>query len=150
MLDILSNKEIIKLVDSSEEGVDENDPQTLIYKNIFPYLRIPSTQTKAMTNILIAVDKVGNLKRNPTFCSVRVTIWVLAHQEHMQVKNKNGNRIDLISDEIEKLFYGSSKYGFSKLKNFPSVEKLLGDKFIYREIIFATDERSSPYCAIGR
>jgi hypothetical protein len=150
MLDLLSSNNIIELIDSNEEGYNPNDTQTLIYKNIFPYLRVPKSQSKAMTNILIAVDKLGKLSSNPTFCKVRVTIWIISHQEHMYVKNRNGNRIDLISDEIERLFRGSRKYGFSEIDDFPNYEKLLNDSFVYREITFVTDDTVKPTCGIRR
>ncbi len=149
ILDILSNKKIVDLIDSKESGYEPQDPQTLIYRNIFPFLKVPDVQTNAMTNILIAVDKLGKHKTNPSYSNVRVTIWVLAHQEHMRMKNKAGSRIDVISDEIEKLFRGSKKYGFSELDDFPNYEKLLSEKFIYREIVFRTSELSKPVCGIG-
>ena len=54
--DIISNPNVVLGIDSRNSAVDSEYPDTLIYNNIFPYLRIPDIQTEADTYILLAVD----------------------------------------------------------------------------------------------
>ena len=104
--DIISVPDIIKNIDSQNPAVDTETPDSLIYKNIFPYLRIPDAQNKADTYILLAVDILNVNRKNPTFLDLRLIIWAMAHQECMQMEESESTRIDYLGEELRNLFDG--------------------------------------------
>jgi len=150
--DIISAPDIVKNIDSQNPAVDADMPDTLVYKNIFPYLRIPDAQNKADTYILLAVDILNVNRKNPTFVDLRLTIWVMAHQECMQMDESESTRIDYLGEELRNLFDGQPKYGFGILELNSSREIVLNERYQYRELIFHTTDLklSAEKRVIGR
>lgn len=148
MADIINCAPIVGAVESKSERYDPGAPDTLIYANIFPYLRIPETQNNTETYILIAVDMENVNRVNAAYCDIRITMWVMAHQWHMAMPDKNATRIDYISQELKKLFEGQRKYGFNKLELISNREHILNEKYQYRELIFVTNDLRQPANAL--
>ena len=134
---------IVEGIDSQSDKVDAESPDTLIYENLFPYLRIPDTTTKADTYIMVAVDAV-NIHKNRTYADYRITIWVLAHQHRMRMEGRSATRIDYLSDEIKKVLDRDLQYGFNKLELVANREIILNDKYLYREMRFEVPDLRMP------
>lgn len=148
--DICNCESIVEFIDSQNPSVDKEDNFSLIYQNVFPYLRIPSTQTKADAYVLLGVSKVNVNRHNHAYHDIEIVIWCLAHQERMQVKGKNGTRIDLLSNEVERLLEGTTKYGFNRLELISSKEIVLDPIYLYRDLIFRTNDLKHPVSMTGR
>ena len=148
--DIVGAPEIVDGIDSRSGGVVPGEPESLIYRNVFPYLRIPDTQNKADCYIMLAVDITGINGHNPTYASYLTSIWVLAHQERMRMEGRNGTRIDFLAERVKELFDGKQKFGFSAFELSSSREVILNEKYQYRELRFKCFDQRRPVGGAGR
>ena len=152
ILSILFNSETIvagidsqqPTIDVDEDGVDPDSPDTLVYNNLFPYLRIPETENEADTYILVAVDIININKTNPTYANYLITFWIMSHQKKMRMKGQNCTRIDYLSKEVKKLFDGNLEFGFNKLELISNKEVILNEKYQYRELRFVCSDQRHP------
>ena len=148
--DLINTPVIVEAINSQQPDVVTDEPDSLIYRNIFPYIRIPETQSKADTYILLSVDVDRINRNNKTYAMYRTVFWILAHKESMEMDNQNATRIDFISEEIMKLFDGKQKFGFSEFELISNREILLNEKYHYRELVFICNDLRHPVSALGR
>jgi hypothetical protein len=148
--DIVNTPVIVEAIDSQQPEAVTEEPDSLIYRNIFPYIRIPETQTKADTYILLSVDIDRINRHNKTYAVYRTMFWVLAHKESMEMEGQNATRIDFIGEELIKLFDGKHKFGFSEFELISNREILLNEKYHYRELTFICNDLRHPVSKLGR
>jgi hypothetical protein len=144
--DIINCPEIISGIDSQSQKVIKSEPDSLIYENIFPFLAIENTQTRADAYILLAVDVINPNKGNKFFKDMRITVWVFCSSARMRMDNQNAARIDYISAEVEKLLAGQTKYGYGVLELISNRELIYDPKYQYRELVFKTVDISKNVC----
>ena len=143
--DIYNNPKIVEAIDSQQLDVINEEPDTLMYRNLFPYMRVPETQNKADTYILLSVDIDRINRNNKTYAIYQTTIWVLAHEERMQMEaHYQATRIDYIAKILDDIFDGQRKFGFSEFELIASKEVLLDTKYHYRELVFICSDLRHP------
>lgn len=141
--DILSCPEVVDLLGIQDPDFNPEEPDSLVYENIFPYLRIPDTTTEAKTYVLLQVDLTRVNDKNSAYNEVRITLWAMAHESQMRLSDRSGTRIDRLGEALIELFDGRTKYGFSHgLELQMNREVILGGhpEFQYREIVFTTND----------
>jgi len=144
----ISSKTIVEGIDSQQEGVYY--PDDLIYRNIFPYGYIPSTEGKADAYLLMFVDIPNINRQNTSFVDMRVTLWVLVHKDRQKMKNKPATRADYLAEELRKLLDGNDNFGCGVLQMISNREIILDNSYIYRELIFhTTDMKQSSHSKVG-
>jgi hypothetical protein len=99
MSDILSNEEIVKLLNDNGEVVD--DAGSLVYSQVFPYEYIPNTVESERTFICCDVDVQKAM--NKTFLAPQIYIWVFTHKSLLKSPSGGGVRTDAICSEICKV-----------------------------------------------
>lgn len=111
MYDLLTNKEIVKLIDPTIKNMDEAY-ERLAYKRVFPYDYIPDTIEDAGTYVCFDVDiqKVTN----KTFLNPTIYIWLFTHKSQLRM-SEGGVRTDLLCAEIAEAINGSKYYGLGEL-----------------------------------
>lgn len=109
MEDLLTNKEIVGLINDS---IDGNDVTSLAYTNIFPYEYVPDTIESAKTFICFDVDVQESI--NKTFLLPTLYIWVFSHKSKLRLP-EGGVRTDKLTSEIAKAINGSRFYGLGEL-----------------------------------
>lgn len=109
MEDLLTNKEIVRLLDDTVEFVDAGK---LAYSNVFPYEYIPDTVEYAKTFICFDVDIQESL--NKTFLLPTLYIWVFSHKSKLRLP-EGGVQTDKLVSEIAKAINGSRFYGLGEL-----------------------------------
>lgn len=165
--DIFNNEEIVSLLEVSDTDIrnriDNDEPEALVYKNIFPFLLVPEFEDTADTYIMLGVDsEEPNWRHNQAYCNYQITVWVMCHKDRMEVSKEQVNtwkelrqhlkdigrikttdvepgvssRVDVISQLIMRMWHDESKFGFSPLELMSSKEVVLNVKFYYRELIF--------------
>lgn len=145
LLDIYGNERIVEAIDSQSPEYVPGEPDTLLYRNLFPFLRVPFTQNIADTYVLVAVDVDRVSRYNRTYAKYHTTIWSLAHLDRMEMPRRFGaTRIDYIAEELVALFHGQRKFGFSELELISNKEVLLDTKYLYRELVFVCDDLREP------
>lgn len=110
MEDLLTNEEIVKLVDNT---VNIGDSKLLAYSNVFPYEYIPDTVEEAKTFICFDVDVQESI--NKTFLRPTLYIWVFSHKSKLRLP-EGGVQTDKLVSEIAKAINGSHEYGLGELE----------------------------------
>lgn len=119
MGEILTNREIIRLLNADLAGLDPDDEEdmrkivdTLAYKQVFPYEFIPDTVEHGTSFICFDVDiqrASDKLYYYPT-----LYIWVFSHSSLL--RNEEGTIIpDAICSELANMLNGSRYYGLGEL-----------------------------------
>ena len=148
--DILFNQEdptlsadIVNAINSDFVGSEEE----LIYKNIFPYLRIPDTQTEATSYITMCVNMPKVSTKNYFFKDMLITINVIVHQDIMKMPSRySATRADYIGSIINKIFNGNKNYGNVPLEYVSDEESILMNKFFVRSLRFRCNELNTVRC----
>ena len=109
MEDLLTNPEIVKLLDNS---VELKNAKQLAYTHVFPYEYIPDTVEEAKTFICFDVDVQESI--NKTFLRPTLYIWVFSHKSKLRLP-EGGVQTDKLASEIAKAINGSRFYGLGEL-----------------------------------
>lgn len=109
MEDLLTNPEVVKLLDKS---VELKDASNLAYTHVFPYEYIPDTVEEAKTFICFDVDVQESI--NKTFLLPTLYIWVFSHKSKLRL-TEGGVQTDKLVSEIAKTINGSRLYGLGEL-----------------------------------
>ena len=109
MEDLLTNPEIVKLLDDS---VEMRNASSLAYTHVFPYEYIPDTVEHAKTFICFDVDVQESI--NKTFLLPTLYIWVFSHKSKLRLR-EGGVQTDKLASEIAKAINGSRFYGLGEL-----------------------------------
>lgn len=148
--DILYNKEDETLSNDIVMAINPqyiNNKQGLIYKHIFPYPRIPETQTETCSYITITVDMPRVSTKNYFFKDMLITVRVIVHQDLMKMEKEfSASRSDYIGALINKILNQNKNYGNTPLEYVSDVESILLDKFFVRELRFRCNELNKVRC----
>lgn len=109
MEDLLTNPEIVKLLDDS---VELKNAKQLAYTHVFPYEYIPDTVEEAKTFVCFDVDVQESI--NKTFLLPTLYIWVFSHKSKLRLL-EGGVQTDKLASEIAKAINGSRFYGLGEL-----------------------------------
>lgn len=137
------SQEIVTAIDPEMLGEEES----LIYENIFPYLRIPETVDEVKAFITMSVDMPRVSTRNYFFKDMVITINVIVHQDYMKMPARySATRADYLGSLINKVFNQNPNYGNKPLEYVSDVESILLNKFFVRSLRFRCDELNSVRC----
>ena len=108
--DLLTSKQIVRLLSDDYEDIDK--PETLVYKQVFPYEYVAETVEHGYTFICceVEVQKISS----KTFMSPTLYVWVFTHKSKMRLP-EGGVRVDKLCSEIAKTINGSRYYGLGEL-----------------------------------
>ena len=143
--DIYNNPKIVEAIESQQVDYVPTEPDSLMYRNLFPYMRVPGTENKADTYVLLSVDIDRVNRNNKAYARYATTMWALAGLDRMQMDERfKATRIDYIAEELTRMFHGQHKFGFSEFELISSKEVLLDVKYLYRELIFVCNDLRQP------
>ena len=143
--DMYKNEKIVAGIDSQAPEYVPGEPDSLMYVNLFPFMRVPETQNVADTYILISVDIDRVSRYNGTYARYLTTMWALASMDRMRMPPQYGaTRIDYLAEELTRTFHGQRKFGFSEFELISSKEVLLDVKYLYRELMFVCHDLRQP------
>lgn len=147
--DILHNEdeslstEIVSAINPDYIGSEDD----LIYNNIFPYLRIPETQTEVECYITMSVDMPRVSTKNYFFKDMVITLNVICHEQMMRMPARySATRADYIASLLNKIFNGNKNYGTVALEYVSDVESILLNKYFVRSLRFRCNELNSARC----
>lgn len=124
-----------------------NNRDGLVYRNIFPYLRIPETQTEARSYVTFSVDMPKVSTKNYFFKDMVITINIIIHEDLMRMPpNFSATRADYIASLINKIFNLNKNYGNVSLEYVSDVENVLLNKFFVRTLRFRCNELNTVRC----
>ena len=148
-------KEAVDIIDSQSPTFDKTDPYSLIANskgegNLYTWLKIPKTITRADCYILVSVQFRNITQRNPTFGRYRVGIRLLCHDARMPYTKANGNRLDLLYGVLKTLFEQNPNFGVNRLEMNSRIEDSYDETFNVIEMEFFTDDLRYPVSPSGK
>lgn len=124
-----------------------NKRHELLYKNIFPYLRVPNTQKETKSYITMSVDMPKVSTKNYFFKDMVITINVIVHENIMEMsKSYSATRADYIASLINQIFNQNKNYGNAALEYVSDVESILLNTFFVRTLRFRCNELNAVRC----
>ena len=134
MEDILTDPEIVKLLSDDCKVIEH--PESLVYKQVFPYEYIPETIEHGQTFICCDVDIQKSI--NDTYLQPYLYVWVFTHKSKLKL-DEGGVRIDKLCSKITEHLNGSRLYGLGELdfysvKRFAPVTDYLGKVLTFHAI----------------
>ena len=108
--DLLTNDTIVRLL--TDDCTYINNPESLVYNQVFPYEYIPETIEHGQTFICCDVDIQKSV--NKTFLLPVLYVWVFTHKSKLRLP-EGGVRTDKLASEISKTINGSRYYGLGEL-----------------------------------
>lgn len=130
--DLLTNDKIVRLLNDTEES--RNNPETLIYTQLFPFEYVPDVNETAQTFICCDVDIFS--VSNKTFLAPDLYIWVFTHKNLLKLPT-GGVRTDQLCSEISSTINGSRCYGLGELglysvRRFSPIQDYIGKIMIFQ------------------
>lgn len=141
---LLNSNDICELMLNKKTYTDD-EAESLVYTQIFPYLYVDETQNEVLSYICIESD-IPHIPTN-TIKDMKLTIWAYCHKSGMKYSKKgySGTKTDILADMIERQLRESNKFGIGKLE-LKSVTYFFPSKIHYgRQLIY-----SIPDFKIGR
>ena len=111
----------------------------MIYRNIYPFFRIPVIDSETLTYITVCVDFPETYHPENYMRQIALKICIIVHQDQMRTEY-GATRLDYIAERIDSIFLNSNKYGFGKLKLLSSSESSLTQFHRIREMIYVSNE----------
>lgn len=129
----------------NEEFLDKRNE--LVYKHIYPYLRIPETQSEVKSYITMSVDMPKVSTKNYFFKDMVITINVIVHEEMMRMPiTFSATRADYIASLVNQIFNQNKNYGNVPLEYVSDVESILLNKYFVRTLRFRCNELNTMRC----
>lgn len=105
---LYSDEDIVEILDNP--SIDPEVPEDLVYKNIFPFLRIPGTQDVSKNFITFTVDDTDRIPSNSVMKTQTVQFVIFVHKDNIETKYGMA-RHDLLGYLIRDIFNLSNKLG---------------------------------------
>lgn len=105
---LYSDEDIIEILDNPD--LDPGVPEEYVWKNIFPFIRIPGTQETSKNFITFTVDDMGRTPNNQVMKSQYVQFVVFVHKDLVDTKY-GMTRHDLLGYLIRDIFNLSNCLG---------------------------------------
>ena len=128
---MVNSPNLVNLIDNPNISAD--NPDDLIYTNIFPYLKVDYTIQEAGTYIGIKLE-YPDINDNELYKDVILTFLIVSANGCLKVPG-GYSRTDLIAEELLSLFNWSSDLGF-KIKLYAEKEDPVNENFYYRRLTF--------------
>lgn len=139
----LANEKIIKVLDVTEEEMEEG----LVYLRIFPHLYIPDVTETTSSFINIEVRK-PSISDNGKWIYPELIIDIIVHQNKMKLEMAgiSATRADRMSELIEQELNGSVDFGVGELVLISDEPGSVNDKFRFRRLTFVAEEFNFDFC----
>lgn len=140
---LYSDPDIIEALDNKD--IDPTCPEEAMYKNIYPFIRVPGVQDVSRSYITYMLDDVdtGRVNANMKFQYLKVVIFV--HKGMVETKY-GAERHDLLGYLIRDNFHLSNALGL-KLKLISNKEGFTDTDYCTRTLVFemTTPNSINPY-----
>lgn len=105
---LYSDPDIIEVLDNPE--LDPTCPEEYLYKNIYPFIRIPGTQDTSKSFITFMLDDMEKSQFNKTMKSQFLKVVIFVHKDLVQTK-LGAERHDLLGYLVRDNFHLSNSLG---------------------------------------
>ena len=131
----INDERIVRLINNKEV----KSPEELMYKNIFPFIRIPEAPDEQLSYLCYRVYMPQVVSSNMFFQKLVIEIYAISHQGEM-VTEEGATRIDLLAEEIENLLNYSTEFGKKPLELMSNIEEGCGTNHRCRILRYETED----------
>lgn len=122
---------------------DDESPDDLVWKRIFPHYFVEKTEESVRSYILVEIDiperrtRYGSSDSN-IWVHPTIVFYVLTHQEdmHMNMVGESGTRMDYLAELIEEKYEGRQDFGVGTLQLKSDVAGSINNTYRYRQLVF--------------
>lgn len=122
---------------------DDESPDDLVWKRIFPHYFVEKTESEVKTYLLVEIDiperrtRYGSSDSN-IWVHPTIVFYVLTHQEdmHMDMVGESGTRMDYLAELIEEKYEGRQDFGVGTLQLKSDVAGSINNTYRYRQLVF--------------
>ena len=129
---LCGDADLVEIIDNPT--IDPSVPEDLLYKSIYPFVRIPGAQDMSQSYICYSVDDMSAHERNDRMKQQYIQFVVFVHQDLVQTKYGVA-RHDLLGAIIRDLFNRSHLFGH-ELKLTNDKEYAVDNDYITRTLKF--------------
>lgn len=122
---------------------DDESPDDLVWKRIFPHYFVEKTESEVRTYILVEIDiperrtRYGSSDSNIWVHPI-IVFYVLTHQEdmHMIMAGESGTRMDYLAELIEEKYEGRQDFGVGTLQLKSDTAGSVNTTYRFRQLVF--------------
>lgn len=118
----INDPRMVELLNNDEVKI----PEELIYKNIFPFIRIPEAPDEQLNYICYKAYMPQVYSQSMFYQKMVIEIYVISHQGEL-ITDEGATRIDLLAEEVENLLNGSMEFGKKPLELISNIEDNCGN-----------------------
>lgn len=105
---LYNDPDIIEVLDN--QSLDPDCPEEYMFKNIFPFIRVPGVQDEAKSFITFMLDDAAPNAFNKSMKTQQLKVVVFVHKSLVET-NYGAERHDLLAYLIKDIFHLSNKLG---------------------------------------
>ena len=105
---LYSDPDIIEVLDNKE--LDPSCPEEYLFKNIFPFIRVPGVQDKSKSFITFMLDDIDLAQSNKAMKSQFLQVVIFVHKDLVQTRY-GAERHDLLAFLVKDVFHLSNSLG---------------------------------------
>lgn len=122
---------------------DDESPDDLVWKRIFPHYFVEKTEESVKTYLLVEIDiperrtRYGSSDSN-IWVHPTIVFYVLTHQEdmHMNMVGESGTRMDYLAELIEEKYEGRQDFGAGVLQLKSDTAGSVNTTYRFRQLVF--------------
>lgn len=122
---------------------DDESPDDLVWKRIFPHYFVEKTEESVKTYLLVEIDiperrtRYGSSESN-IWVHPTIVFYVLTHQEdmHMNMAGESGTRMDYLAELIEDKYEGRQDFGVGTLQLKSDTAGSINNTYRFRQLVF--------------
>lgn len=140
---LYTDEDIIEILDNPV--LDSSEPESYLYENIYPFVRIPGTQDTSRNYICFTVDDMERNPSNPVMKNQYVQFVIFVHKDLIKT-NYGMARHDLLGYLIRDIFNLSNKLG-PQMELVSNREGVTDTDYLTRTLKFEliTDNSTKPF-----
>ena len=140
---LYSDPDIIEVLDNKD--IDPTCPEDVMYKNIYPFIRVPGVQDVSRSYITYTLDDVDTGRTNANMKSQYLKVVIFVHKDSVETEY-GAERHDLLSYLIRDNFHLSNVLGLN-LKLISNKEGFADTDYCTRTLHFemTTPNSIKPY-----
>lgn len=136
---LYSDPDIVEVLDDPD--IDPSCPEDLLYKSIYPFIRIPGTQDKSKNYITFSISDMGLSSRNEVMKNQYVQFVIFVHKD-LAKTNFGMARHDCLGFIIKDIFHLSNMLG-AQMVLVSSVEGATDTDYLTRTLKFELVDHNS-------
>lgn len=132
--DLIDNKTATDLIDANHEYGDY--PEDMLNERIFTWWQFKDEVIQTAKVIVGVKVDFPSTAKNDVYKNYRVSFLILCHKSLMDLDDQQGNRLDLLAEEMEKMWTWERNGVDARLRLVSNMEDTFNDDYYCRTLVF--------------